>query len=236
MYRFDTAAAAEQLAAHRARVAPLQLRDLFATDPQRFAAMSLNCGPLLIDYSKNRVTSETLRLLFDLAREANIEEQIQAMFRGEKINNTENRAVLHTALRNRTNTPVIVDGVDVMPQINDILSRMRTIRSTRSSADCASRPRAPVRQRNLPTPAPARALPPSKLDPQGAAPVRSAVRVRWGGPFSPLARDPIEPGRWPRPLVYTGSPSHNSTKVFCSFAVNLNNDGHRRFFVRARQC
>jgi len=125
MYRFDTAAAAEQLAAHRARVAPLQLRDLFATDPQRFAAMSLNCGPLLIDYSKNRVTSETLRLLFDLAREANIEEQIQAMFRGEKINNTENRAVLHTALRNRTNTPVIVDGVDVMPQINDILSRMR---------------------------------------------------------------------------------------------------------------
>lgn len=102
----------------------LHMRDLFAEDPQRAERYWLEVGGLILDYSKNRITDETLSLLMQLAREAGLPERIRQMFRGEKINTTENRAVLHVALRNRTNAPIRVDGEDVMPQVNRVLHRM----------------------------------------------------------------------------------------------------------------
>ena len=124
MYNFATSSTKRALEAHRDEIAGLHLRDLFARDPKRFAKMSLQVGELLLDYSKNRVTPETLALLFELAREADVHGRAQAMFGGEKINTTENRAVLHVALRNRSNTPILVDGADVMPQVNAVLRRV----------------------------------------------------------------------------------------------------------------
>jgi glucose-6-phosphate isomerase len=115
-----------KLCAHQASVAPLHMRDIFAADPKRFKKYSLKFKDLLLDYSKHRITDETLPLLMQMAREANIEQWRDKMFAGEKINITENRAVLHTALRNRANTPVLVDGKDVMPEINLVLKQMRT--------------------------------------------------------------------------------------------------------------
>ena len=82
-------------------------------------------GTFLFDYSKNRITEKTMTLLMDLAVQANLSQAIEAMFSGAKINNTENRAVLHIALRNRSNRPIIVDGKDVMPEINRVLAKMR---------------------------------------------------------------------------------------------------------------
>jgi glucose-6-phosphate isomerase len=116
----------EKLCAHQASVAPLHMRDIFAADSKRFNKYSLKFKDLLLDYSKHRITDETLPLLFQLAREAKIESWRDKMFAGEKINLTENRAVLHTALRNRANTPVLVNGKDVMPEINMVLKQMRT--------------------------------------------------------------------------------------------------------------
>ena len=113
------------LCAHQKTVLPLHMRELFAADPKRFEKFSLKCTDLLLDYSKHRITDDTMPLLFQLAREAKIEESRDKMFAGEKINITENRAVLHTALRNRANTPVYVDGKDVMPDINAVLKQMR---------------------------------------------------------------------------------------------------------------
>ena len=101
------------------------MRDLFAADPKRFEHYSLHFGDILFDYSKHRITDETLPMLFQMAREAKIEQWRDAMFSGEKINITENRAVLHTALRNRSNTLVMVDGKNVMPDINAVLAQMR---------------------------------------------------------------------------------------------------------------
>lgn len=114
------------LCAHQQSVMALHMRDLFANDPKRFEKFSLQFGGLLVDYSKHRITEETLPLLFQMAREAKIETWRDKMFAGDKINITENRAVLHTALRNRANTPVYVDGHDVMPDINAVLAHMRT--------------------------------------------------------------------------------------------------------------
>ena len=93
----------------------------------RSASSASRCelGDILFDYSKNRITQETMRLLFDLARQANLAGKIEAMFSGEKINTTENRAVLHVALRNRSNRPILVDGEDVMPEVNRVLAKMR---------------------------------------------------------------------------------------------------------------
>ncbi|WP_107928966.1 glucose-6-phosphate isomerase [Neisseria animaloris] len=102
----------------------LHMRDLFEQDPERAQRYWLEVGGLILDYSKNRITDETLVLLMQLARESGVPERIKQMFRGEKINATENRAVLHVALRNRTNAPILVDGEDVMPQVNRVLSRM----------------------------------------------------------------------------------------------------------------
>ncbi len=110
---------------HQRELADVHMRDLFARDPQRFARFSLRLGDILFDYSKNRVTTETMTLLMDLARQARLADKIAAMFNGAKINTTENRAVLHVALRNRANRPILVDGEDVMPEVNRVLAQMR---------------------------------------------------------------------------------------------------------------
>ncbi|HED19094.1 MAG TPA: glucose-6-phosphate isomerase [Gammaproteobacteria bacterium] len=110
---------------HCERMQDLHMRDLFADDPQRFERYSLQAGELLLDYSKNRITDETLQLLFILAGDSELPAWIKRMFDGEPINFTEQRAVLHTALRNRSNTPVYVDGEDVMPEVNRVLAQMR---------------------------------------------------------------------------------------------------------------
>jgi glucose-6-phosphate isomerase len=114
------------LQSHAQEIQRVHLRDLFV-DNSRFEKLSIDHGDLgfLLDYSKNRVTEETLSLLRDLAESTGVAEQAEAMFRGEKINWTEDRAVLHIALRNRSNTPILVDGEDVMPDIAKVLQKMR---------------------------------------------------------------------------------------------------------------
>ncbi|HEU4654935.1 MAG TPA: glucose-6-phosphate isomerase, partial [Steroidobacteraceae bacterium] len=114
------------LASHANTTRSLHLRDLFAADPNRFANFSVNDVNLLMDFSRQRVTSETLKLLVDLAQARGLRERIEAMFSGEKINTTENRAVLHTALRNKSGKPVLVDGQDVMAEVKSSLEKMRT--------------------------------------------------------------------------------------------------------------
>lgn len=101
------------------------MRELFAKDPDRFNKFSIEFGGILYDFSKNRITEETLDLLVSLAEQAKVKEMAEAMFTGEKINVTERRAVLHTALRNRSNNPVYVDGKDVMPDVNRVLAKMK---------------------------------------------------------------------------------------------------------------
>ncbi|XP_066581028.1 glucose-6-phosphate isomerase [Prorops nasuta] len=108
----------------------ININDLFNEDPNRFQKFSLELltpddGPILLDYSKNRITSDVLQLLFELAQARQVEETRNAMFSGEKINFTENRAVLHIALRNRTNSPILLDGKDVMPEVNAVLEHMK---------------------------------------------------------------------------------------------------------------
>ncbi|MGL4604832.1 MAG: glucose-6-phosphate isomerase [Iodobacter sp.] len=109
---------------HFKEVSPLHLRDLFKDDPQRFERFSLESGGLFFDYSKNRITAKTMTLLMDLARQSGLQARIKAMFAGEKINTTENRAVLHTALRNLDKHPLIVDGEDVMPKVNAVKDKI----------------------------------------------------------------------------------------------------------------
>jgi glucose-6-phosphate isomerase len=113
------------LAAHHREISDVHLRDLFVADGERHERFSLEIEDLLFDYSKNRVTDETVKLLLDLARASGVVEVAKAMFSGEKINWTEDRAVLHIALRNRANTPILVDGEDVMPKVNAVLEQMR---------------------------------------------------------------------------------------------------------------
>ena len=107
----------QALAAHHQKIAPVHMRDLFAQDPARSEKFSVRFDDLLFDYSKNRITEETISLLIALAEQRRLPGWIEKMFSGEKINNTEKRAVLHTALRNRTGQPVMVDGRNVMPAI-----------------------------------------------------------------------------------------------------------------------
>ncbi|HYE49944.1 MAG TPA: glucose-6-phosphate isomerase [Azospirillaceae bacterium] len=114
------------LEAHRAALAGTHMRELFAADPGRFERFSLKLDGLLLDYSKNRVTADTMRLLADLARARGLEAWRNRMFSGERINTTEDRAVLHVALRNRSGRPVQVDGRDVMPDVLGVLARLRT--------------------------------------------------------------------------------------------------------------
>ena len=125
MSRLTMSKAWKALAAHKEIIATQHMRDLFAADPQRFDTFSLQFGDMLLDYSKNRITGETMRLLCDLAMQADLPGWIERMFTGSKINTTEGRAVLHIALRNRTNRSIWVDGIDIMPQINKVLDRMQ---------------------------------------------------------------------------------------------------------------
>ncbi|WP_244607300.1 glucose-6-phosphate isomerase [Bosea sp. CS1GBMeth4] len=112
------------LSAHRTRTVAQHLREIFAADPQRFAGFSARLDDLLLDYSKTAVSAETMRLLLALAEAAEVAAKRDAMFAGEPINTTEGRAVLHTALRNQSDRPVMVGGVDVMPEVRATLARM----------------------------------------------------------------------------------------------------------------
>ncbi|MEF3192647.1 MAG: glucose-6-phosphate isomerase, partial [Halothiobacillaceae bacterium] len=115
----------QALEKHYAMMRKVRMRDLFNNDPQRFERFSLQVGELFLDYSKNIVIDKTMNKLMDLARASKVEDWRAKMFAGEKINFTENRAVLHIALRNRANTPILVDGEDVMPKVNAVLERMK---------------------------------------------------------------------------------------------------------------
>jgi glucose-6-phosphate isomerase len=112
------------LESHHQEVAKRHLRELFAEDPQRGERMALEAVGLYFDYSKNRITDETLKLLFRLAEESGLPSRIDAMFSGEKINRTENRAVLHTALRAPRDASIVVDGENVVPKIHAVLDKM----------------------------------------------------------------------------------------------------------------
>jgi glucose-6-phosphate isomerase len=113
------------LRSHQRAIEALHLRDLFAGDPSRFDRFSCEGAGLFLDYSKNRIAPETLPLLIGLAEQAGVEQRRAAMFSGERINVTEQRAVLHTALRNRSGRQVLVDGKDVMPEVLRVLGQMR---------------------------------------------------------------------------------------------------------------
>ena len=113
------------LQAHQKTIAETHMRDLFAADPKRFEKFSILFKDILFDFSKHRITEETLDLLLNLAREMDVKGWTDKMFNGEPINFTENRAVLHIALRNRSTRSILVDGKDVMPSVNAVLARMR---------------------------------------------------------------------------------------------------------------
>ncbi len=113
-----------KLEEHHRKIKDVNMKDLFLSDPERFNKFHIRFKEILVDYSKNRITDETLSLLLELAEEAGVRTAIKNMFSGEKINETENRAVLHVALRNRNNSPIYVDGQDVMPQVYAVLQKM----------------------------------------------------------------------------------------------------------------
>jgi len=119
----------QNLQRHYEKTKNLHMKTLFAEDPQRFNEFSIRFNDILVDYSKNRITEETVKLLIALAEESGLTNAIENMFGGERINETEHRAVLHTALRNRNNTPIVVDGNDVMPAVNAVLKKMKDFSS-----------------------------------------------------------------------------------------------------------
>jgi len=114
----------KQLQKHSDIIKSITLRELFAQNPDRFEEFHIDWQDFLFDYSKNNVTDETMELLIRLAEESGLKTAIQDMFTGKRINTTENRPVLHIALRNRDNHPILVDGTDVMPEINAVLDKM----------------------------------------------------------------------------------------------------------------
>lgn len=118
-------AAWRALLEHKQQTENIQMRDLFAQEKDRFESFHLRFNDILLDYSKNRINKETMSLLMDLAKQSGLKDWTEKMFSGEKINHTENRAVLHTALRNRGDEPVLVDGKDVMPEVRSELEKMR---------------------------------------------------------------------------------------------------------------
>jgi glucose-6-phosphate isomerase len=113
-----------KLSSHYEAMQSVQMLDLFAQDEDRFKAFSTQFEDILVDYSKNIITKETLEALLELAKETGLKEGIEAMFSGEAINETEGRSVLHVALRNQSNTPILVDGKDVMPDVNAVLAQV----------------------------------------------------------------------------------------------------------------
>ena len=123
---FTTTQSYKYLADHYIDIVSKSLKDLFKTDNERFIKFSLQFEDILLDYSKNRIDDQTIALLLQLARECSLNKAVEAMFSGDKINATEGRPVLHVALRNRSNTPVMVDGKDVMPDVNRVLNQMKT--------------------------------------------------------------------------------------------------------------
>jgi len=112
------------LDSHHQKISKLHMRELFSNDPKRGERMTVDAVGLFLDYSKNRITDETLDLLLKLAEESGLQQKIEAMFRGDKINLTENRAVLHTALRAPKGTSIVVDGEDVVPKVHAVLDKM----------------------------------------------------------------------------------------------------------------
>jgi glucose-6-phosphate isomerase len=122
-----------QLENHFKELKDVHMRKLFSEDKERFSKFSLSFKDIVLDYSKNIITDKTMSLLVDLAKEAKLKEAIKEMFKGQKINETENRAVLHVALRNRSNAPIKVDGKDVMPEVNEVLSQMKKFSNKVSS-------------------------------------------------------------------------------------------------------
>ena len=115
----------QKLSAHYLEMQAVHLRELFAEDLQRFEKFHLMMGDILVDFSKNIIDKDTLLYLTELANECQLQDAIQAMFQGVKINQTENRSVLHVALRNRSNQPILVDGGDVMPLVNSVLKQVK---------------------------------------------------------------------------------------------------------------
>ena len=109
---------------HKKEIGKTHIRTLFQQDPDRAKRMTLEAAGLFMDYSKNRATDQTFQLLLQLARDCGLRESIDAMFSGEKINITENRAVLHTALRAPAGKKILVDGQDVVPGVHEVLDRM----------------------------------------------------------------------------------------------------------------
>jgi glucose-6-phosphate isomerase len=122
---FTQTSAFKKLKAHHRTISKKHLKELFAEDKNRFKKFSLRFNDILLDYSKNNINRRTVGYLTDLATECQLSDAIEQMFTGEKINQTENRSVLHVALRNRSNSPILVDGKDVMPDINEVLLKMK---------------------------------------------------------------------------------------------------------------
>jgi len=120
---------------HHRKIKDVKMKDLFAADPERFNRFHLQFKDILVDYSKNRITDETLQLLLELAEEVGVKKAVKDMFAGEKINETEDRAVLHVALRNRKNSPIYVDAQNVMPQVNAVLQKMKDFSKKIRSGD-----------------------------------------------------------------------------------------------------
>lgn len=115
----------KKLSSHYESMKDVHMKEMFQEDPERFSEFSLEFEDILVDFSKNRINRETVKLLLQLAEEVKLKDSIEKLFNGDKINGTEDRAVLHTALRNRSNSPVYVDGKDVMPGVNAVLSQMK---------------------------------------------------------------------------------------------------------------
>lgn len=122
---FTTTQAYKYLTDHYIDIVQQNLKEMFEADKERFDKFSLHFEEILLDYSKNRINDETVALLIQLAKECKLNDAIKAMFSGEVINATEGRPVLHIALRNQSNTPILVDGKDVMPDVNRVLNQMK---------------------------------------------------------------------------------------------------------------
>ena len=116
----------QALKQHKQLFENVQMKDLFFNDAERFDRFSIKMDDILFDYSKNIITENTVEILLELAADCKLTEAMEAMFTGEKINGTENRAVLHTALRNFSGKPVLTDGTDVMPAIKNVLEQMKS--------------------------------------------------------------------------------------------------------------